>query len=53
MPVVPGGTVGAAPGLGGGTKGVAESVLYMAGVTTNSRYPSVPQPRLVETDAAL
>ena len=25
----------------------------MAGVTTTARYPSVPQPRLVETDAAL
>ena len=25
----------------------------MAGVTTNERYPSVPQPRLVETDVAL
>ena len=43
---------GVAPGLVGGTTRVFERVAYTVGERVRHRFPSVPQPMLVLTDAA-
>ena len=44
-PMAPAGTVGAGPVFSGGTKGIADCVLYTAGVTVRHKIPRRPLPR--------
>ena len=52
-PVAPDGTTGVAPGLRGGTPLVVERVAKTVGERASYKWPRVPHPRLVETDAAI
>ena len=52
-PVETAGMTGPMPGFGGGMNGVADRVLYTAGVTVRKRRPNAPLPRCDWTDAAL
>ena len=52
-PVAPACITGTAPGLGWGTTGVAERVVYTIGERVRHRWHILPHMRLVQTDAAL
>ena len=52
-PVEPVGMIGSVPGLTGGTNVVVDKVAYTAGKRVKNKRPSMPNPRLDCTDAAL